>query len=103
MGEPEVEQFLSCLADEKQVAASTQNQALAALLFLYKVVLDMPLRERIDASRAERPERLPVVLTRDESSHGEPALRLGPAIDGMPADANLRCLSRPESHFGARW
>lgn len=66
MGEPEVEQFLSYLAVEGQVAASTQNQALAALLFLYKVVLDMPLRERIDASRAKRPERLPVVLTRDE-------------------------------------
>ncbi len=66
MGEPEVEQFLSYLAVEGQVAASTQNQALAALLFLYKVLLDMPLKERIDASRAKRPERLPVVLTRDE-------------------------------------
>ena len=66
MGEPEVEQFLSYLAVEGQVAASTQNQALAALLFLYKALLNMPLRERIDASRAKRPKRLPVVLTRDE-------------------------------------
>jgi integrase len=66
MGEPEVEQFLTHLAVEGQVAASTQNQALVVLLFLYEVVLDMPLRERIDASRAKRPERLPVVLTRDE-------------------------------------
>lgn len=56
MGEPEVEQFLSYLAVEGQVAASTQNQALAALLFLYKIVLDMPLRERIDASRTKRPK-----------------------------------------------
>jgi integron integrase len=66
MGEPEVEQFLTHLAVEGQVAVSTQNQALAALLFLYKVVLEMPLEERIDASRAKRPERLPVVLTREE-------------------------------------
>jgi integron integrase len=66
MGRPEVEAFLSHLAVERDVAASTQNQALAALLFLYKVVLEQPLRGDIDASRAKRPERLPVVLTRDE-------------------------------------
>jgi integron integrase len=66
MAEPEVEAFLTHLAVEGQVAASTQNQALAALLFLYKVVLERPLKERIDASRAKRPDRLPVVLTRDE-------------------------------------
>jgi integron integrase len=66
MGEAEVGQFLSHLAIEGDVAASTQNQALSALLFLYKVVLDRPLNERIDAMRAKRPARLPVVLTRDE-------------------------------------
>lgn len=66
MGEAEVEAFLTHLAVENQVAASTQNQALAAILFLYKVVLERPLEDRIDASRARRPERLPVVLTRDE-------------------------------------
>ena len=66
MGEAEVEAFLTHLAVEGQVAASTQNQALAALLFLYRVVLGRPLKEQIDASRAKRPERLPVVLGRDE-------------------------------------
>jgi integron integrase len=66
MGEPEVERFLSSLAVEGNVAASTQNQALSALLFLYRIVLERPLGERIDAVRARRPERLPVVLTRAE-------------------------------------
>ena len=66
MGEREVEAFLSHLAITGNVAASTQNQAMSALLFLYKIVLDRPLRGRIDALRAKRPERLPVVLTRAE-------------------------------------
>jgi integron integrase len=66
MGEAEVEQFLTSLAVEGEVAASTQNQALSALLFLYKVVLDRPLEGRIEAVRAKRPERLPVVLSREE-------------------------------------
>jgi integrase len=65
MGGPEVEAFLTHLAVEGQVAASTQNQALAALLFLYQQVLEMEL-PRLDAVRAKRPERLPVVLSRDE-------------------------------------
>jgi integron integrase len=66
MGESEVEAFLNHLAVEGNVAASTQNQALSALLFLYKFVLDRPLRDRIDVLRAKRPRRLPVVLTRAE-------------------------------------
>lgn len=66
MGEPEVEAFLTHLAVAGQVAASTQNQALSALLFLYKVVLNRPLEGTLDAVRARRPSRLPVVLTRDE-------------------------------------
>ncbi len=66
MAEAEVEQFLTSLAVEGGVAASTQNQALSALLFLYKVVLDRPLTARIDSVRARKPRRLPVVLTRDE-------------------------------------
>jgi integron integrase len=66
MGEAEVGRFLSHLAIEGDVAASTRNQALSALLFLYKVALDRPLNERIDAMRAKRPARLPVVLSRDE-------------------------------------
>ncbi len=66
MGEREVEAFLTHLAVEENVAASTQNQTMSALLFLYKTVLDRPLQGRIDASRAKRPDRLPVVPTRAE-------------------------------------
>jgi integrase len=67
MGEAEVIAFLDALAVDRNVAASTQNQAPAALLFLYKVVLDRPLEwVGDDVVRAKRPERLPVVLTRDE-------------------------------------
>ena len=66
MAEPEVNAFLTHLAVERNVSASTQNQALAALLFLYEHVLDRPL-DRIDGVvRANRPRRLPVVLTRSE-------------------------------------
>lgn len=59
----DVERFLSHLAVEGNVAASTQNQALAALLFLYKEVLSSPLPWLDDLTRAKLPERLPVVLT----------------------------------------
>jgi integron integrase len=68
MGEPEVVAFLTHLAVHEDVAASTQNQALAALLFLYKVVLERPLEWVGDqAVRAKRPERLPVVFSREEA------------------------------------
>lgn len=65
MGGPEVERFLTHLAVKNHVAASTQNQALSALLFLYKKVLelDLPL---VNAVRAKRPERLPTVLSVEE-------------------------------------
>jgi site-specific recombinase XerD len=66
MGLPEVEAFLTALAVEQQVAASTQNQALSALLFLYTEVLEQPLAARVSAVRAKQPERLPTVMTRDE-------------------------------------
>ncbi len=66
MGEVEVCEFLTHLAVERKVAASTQNQALSALLFLYNDVLEQPLERSDDIVRARRPERLPVVLTRDE-------------------------------------
>ncbi len=65
MAEPEVNAFLTHLAVERNVAASTQNQALCALLFLYNVVLARPLNP-LDIVRANRPRRLPVVLSRDE-------------------------------------
>lgn len=66
MGQDEVRAYLNHLALSKQVAASTQNVALAALLFLYGVVLDRDLGHVADVVRAKRPKRLPVVLTRSE-------------------------------------
>ncbi|MBP8172297.1 MAG: integron integrase [Pseudomonas sp.] len=63
MGAAEVEAFLSDLAVHRNVAASTQNQALAALLFLYKQVLKLDLPWLGEVVRAKKPVRLPVVLT----------------------------------------
>lgn len=67
MGAPEVKAFLTHLALERKVAASTQNQALSALLFLYCEVLNQPL-SGIDAVRARQPEHLPTVLTKGEAA-----------------------------------
>jgi integrase len=66
LGAPEVTGFLTSLAVEGRVAASTQNQALSALLFLYRNVLEIDLPWLDGIVRARRPQRLPVVLTRDE-------------------------------------
>ena len=66
MGEAEVEGFLSWLAAERNVAAATQNQALSALLFLYKELLGRDLPWFKDLVRAKRPVRVPVVLSRAE-------------------------------------
>ena len=66
MAEAEVTAFLSWLATEGHVAASTQNQALSALVFLYSEVLDLQLEWLSGLVRARRPQRLPLVLTRDE-------------------------------------
>ncbi len=66
MGEREVAQFLSDLAEERKVAASTQSQAASALIFLYKTVLRRDIAWIEDVARAKAPRRLPVVLTRDE-------------------------------------
>jgi integron integrase len=80
MGAPEITKFLSSLAVEGNVAASTQNQALGALLFLYRDVLEQELPWLDDMVRAKRPVRLPVVLTREEvrvllgQMHGVPRL-----------------------------
>jgi integron integrase len=66
MGEREVAQFLSDLAEDRKVAASTQSQAASALIFLYKTVLRRDIAWIEDVARAKAPRRLPVVLTRDE-------------------------------------
>ena len=65
MGHAEVEAFLKHLAIERNVAASTQNQALSALLFLYAHVLKQPLGH-VDVMWAKKPKRLPIVLTKEE-------------------------------------
>lgn len=80
MGAPEITRFLTALAVDRKVAASTQNQALGALLFLYRDVLDLEVPWLDGLVRAKRPQRLPVVLTRDEVRavlqrlHGAPRL-----------------------------
>jgi integron integrase len=66
LGETEVSAFLTHLAVERNVSASTQNQALSAILFLYRKVLKTELGWLDDMVRARRPSRLPVVLTRSE-------------------------------------
>ena len=75
-GSVEIEAFLTSLAVEKKVSASTQNQALNALVFLYKRVLRQPLEGRIDAARSTKEPRIPVVLIREEVA------KVLPLIDG---------------------
>lgn len=77
MGPREVNEFLTWLAVNRNVAAATQAQALNALVFLYDKVLDKPLGEIGDVVRSKKPRRLPVVLTHEEamriiSQLGEP-------------------------------
>jgi integron integrase len=78
MGATEVTAFLTSLAVQDKVAASTQNQALSALLFLYREVLGVDLPWLEDVVRAKRPQYLPVVLTRDETR------ALLQRLDGVP-------------------
>jgi integron integrase len=83
MAEEEVAQFLTHLARDRGVASSTQNQALSALLFLYKDVLKHEIGWLEQVERAKKPARLPVVLTRSEIKrvfahlHGVPKLMAG--------------------------
>jgi len=85
LGPSDVSRFLSHLAVEGKVSASTQNQALSALVFLYKDVLDMPVGWLSALVRAKRPLRVPVVFTKDEvrrvfarlKGRGTPALVAG--------------------------
>jgi len=78
LGGRQVEAFLTRLASDHDVAAGTQNQALAALLFLYKEVLKVDLPWMEDVVRAKRPRRIPAVLSREE------AARLLAVLDGQP-------------------
>jgi len=67
MGAPELESFLTYLAVKRKVAPSTQNQALAAIKFLYEHVLDRPIKEEILPAPAKRKKNLPVVLSKQET------------------------------------
>ncbi len=83
MAEPEIAAFLSALAIDGRVASGTQNQALAALLFLYRDVLGVQVSMGRDIVRAKRPKRLPVVMTAEE------VWRVVEQLDGMPKLAAL--------------
>ena len=74
MGETEINAFLTHLAVEDKVSASTQNQAFNALISLYHGVLQIELGEIVGAVRAKKPKRLPVVLTRDEIARHKPEI-----------------------------
>jgi integron integrase len=83
LGEQDVMAFLGHLAQERRVAAATQGQALAALLFLYRHVLGRPLRLEGHLPRARTPTRLPVVLTRSEVARVLGQLEGGYRLVGM--------------------
>ncbi len=78
LGAPEITSFLNNLANVKHVSASTQNQALSALVFLYREVLGRPPGEFTGLVRARRPQRVPTVLSRDE------VRRLLTTMEGVP-------------------
>jgi site-specific recombinase XerD len=75
LGEQEITEFLTDLAVHRHVAASTQNQALSALLFLYQQFFERKLGRLDDALRVSRPARVPVVLTREECARVAGACR----------------------------
>ncbi len=77
MGEKEIAQFISHLATDRKVASSTQNQALNAIVFLYKQVLNVDLGDFGHMERAKKPERLPTVMSRDEAG------RILSSMDGI--------------------
>ncbi len=91
MAEPEVAAFLSHLAITGNVAASTQNQALNALVFVYKNVLERPLQEINGVVRAKKPQKLPVVLTVEE---------VADVLGGLAVKSPLRAALALTGHAG---
>ena len=87
MGEPEINQFLTHLVVAENVAASTQNQALSGILFLYQAVLGRDLDRIEGVVWAKKPKRLPVVLTRDE------VRALLAKMSGTPKNLPLFCFT----------
>jgi integron integrase len=77
-GEQKIEEFLTYLAVKSNVAPATQNQAMNALVFLYRKVLKTPLKEEINATRAGKKTNIPVVMTRDETRE------IMDIMDGVP-------------------
>ena len=67
-GEKKIETFLTYLAVQKNVASSTQNQAMNAIVFLYKKILKLQLNDEINAVRASKKLNIPVVMTREETA-----------------------------------
>jgi integron integrase len=93
MGATEVGAYLSWLAEVRNVAAATQNQALNAILFLYRDVLQVEIEWLEGVTRAKRPKRLPVVLTRDEVRTILAGMRGTPfLVAGLLYGAGLRLL-----------
>ncbi|MDB5335160.1 MAG: hypothetical protein JWN70_779 [Planctomycetaceae bacterium] len=92
LGPPEVNEYLTYLAVKRRVAASTQNQAFSAIVFLYREVLKLELK--LDAVRAKPPERLPVVLSLDEVRRVLNAVPEGPCrlMTGLMYGAGLRLM-----------
>ena len=101
MGGVEIQTFLTHLAAQEHVASSTQNQALCALLFLYRHVLHIDLDLSTDSVRAKKPKHLPIVLTKERRSNHQPSVRHLPgdgqiavrqrlAPDGMSAPTRQR-------------
>ncbi len=95
LGAPDVERFLSHLASDRRVSASTQNQALGALLFLYQKLLAKDIGP-LDAVRARRSRYIPTVLSRDE------VRRLFAAIDDLPTDEPYGLVLRLQYGAGLR-
>lgn len=89
MGAPELTAFLSNLAIQRNVAASTQNQALNAILFLYRDALKITLPWLNDVQRAKKPQHLPVVFTREEIK------ALFAQLQGTVADGRTDLWRRP--------
>ena len=83
MGRAEIEAFLTDLAVNGNISASTQNQAFNALLFLYKQVLNIEVFDEVDALRAKKPQRLPTVLSVEETMA---------VIDAMSGSYQRQCL-----------
>jgi len=114
MGPAEVSQFLTHLAVKREVAASTQNQALAALLFLYRNVLQQDLPWLENVTRAKQPAHIPLVLTRaevqatpftigpTELAAGESALWSRASPQGMPEFEGKRSGLRLSANRSAR-